>query len=168
MTHDDEFMRRCLELARQSLDDDEVPVGAVVVEGDRIIGEGRERTRVLADPTAHAEVRAIVDACRAKGMTRLEGATLYSTVEPCVLCGYVIRRVGVARVVCGVAAGQLGASSSTYALLADASIPAWGPPPAVGAGVLATECAKSFGRAATCDTRPLTDKNRTGPPRRHE
>lgn len=141
MTDDETFMRRCLELARQSLDD-EVPVGAAVVEGDRIIGEGREETRALSDPTAHAEVRAIVDACRAKGMTRLEGATLYSTVEPCVLCGYVIRRVGVARVVYGVAAGQLGASSSTYALLADASFPGWGPPPAVGAGVLATECAK--------------------------
>jgi tRNA(adenine34) deaminase len=140
MTDDDDFMRRCLELARQSLEEDEVPVGAIVVRAGQIVGEGREQTRALADPTAHAELRAIVAACRAMRMTRLEGVTLYSTVEPCVLCGYLIRSVGLAGVVYGVTAGQLGACSSTYALLADRSIPGWAPPPTINAGVLATAC----------------------------
>jgi tRNA(adenine34) deaminase len=140
MTNHEDYMRRCLALARLSLDEGETPVGAIVVEGDQIIGEGREQTRALADPTAHAEVRAIVAACQAKRTTRLEGVTLYSTVEPCVLCGYAIRSTGVARVVYGVAAGQLGACSSTYALLTDLFVPGWAPPPVINAAVLATAC----------------------------
>jgi tRNA(adenine34) deaminase len=167
---DERYMRRCLELGRQALDEGEVPVGAVIVEGDQIIGEGREQTRALADPTAHAEVRALVAACHAKRTTRLESATLYSTVEPCVLCGYAIRSAGVARVVYGLAAGQLGAYRSTYALLADPSIPGWRPPPAVYAGVLATECGELLrARRAPCHATPrLSDQNRTDPPLRFE
>ena len=119
----------------------EVPVGAVVVDGNDIVGEGMEGTRAMVDPTAHAEVRAVQAACQARGTTILNGVTLYSTVEPCVLCGYAARSVGVGVIVYGVPAGRLGACTSGYALLADASIPGWEPPPRIVSGILQAECA---------------------------
>jgi tRNA(adenine34) deaminase len=140
------YMRRCLKLARAAMDHGEVPVGAVIVEGDSIVGEGMECTRALADPTAHAEVRAVQAACQARRTTRLTGVTLYSTVEPCVLCGYVARSIGVATVVYGIPAGRLGACSSGYALLTDATIPGWGAPPRIVSGVLQADCAALLDR----------------------
>jgi tRNA(adenine34) deaminase len=135
------YMRRCLELARAAMDHGDVPVGALIVDGDRIVGEGMECTRARADPTAHAEVLAVQAACQARRTTRLPGMTLYSTVEPCVLCGYVARSIGVAAVVYGVPAGRLGACSSDYALLTDASIAGWAPPPRIVSGILQPDCA---------------------------
>lgn len=140
MAHE-RYMQRCLELARVALAEGDVPVGAVIVDGDRIVGEGTESTRALVDPTAHAEVRAVQAACQARHATTLTGATLYSTVEPCVLCGYVARSVGIGLVVYGMRAGRLGACSSEYRLLADASIPGWASPPAIVHGILEAECA---------------------------
>ena len=135
------YIRRCLELARAAMDLGEVPVGALIVDGNSIVGEGMECTRARADPTAHAEVRAVQAACQARRTTSLTGVTLYSTVEPCVLCGYVARSIGVAAVVYGVPAGRLGACSSGYALLTDASIPGWAAPPRIVSGVLQSDCA---------------------------
>ncbi len=140
MAHE-RYMRRCLELARAALEQGDVPVGAIVVEGDVIVGEGIECTRALADPTAHAEVRAIQAACRSRRTTTLPGVTLYSTVEPCVLCGYAVRSTGLSEVVYGLPAGRLGAATSTYALLTDASISGWAPPPRIVSGVLQADCA---------------------------
>jgi tRNA(adenine34) deaminase len=96
---------------------------------------------VLADPTAHAEVLAVRTACQARHTTTLNGVTLYSTVEPCVLCGYVLRSAGVGLVVYGVPAGRLGACSSDYALLTDASISGWASPPRIVSGILQADCA---------------------------
>jgi tRNA(adenine34) deaminase len=137
----EQYMQRCLELARAAIDHGEVPVGAVIVDGDRILGEGMECTRGLADPTAHAEVRAVQAACHARRTTTLTGVTLYSTVEPCLLCGYAARSIGVAVVVYGVQAGRLGACTSAYALLTDASIAGWSPPPRIVSGILQADCA---------------------------
>jgi tRNA(adenine34) deaminase len=134
-------MRRCLELARVALDRGDAPVGAVIVAGDRIVGEGWECTKALLDPTAHAEVRAVQSACRAVGATDLRGTIMYSTVEPCVLCGFAVRSVGISHVVYGMAAGRLGACSSAYALLSDAAIAGWPAPPAIVSGVLESDCA---------------------------
>jgi tRNA(adenine34) deaminase len=130
------------------MDHGEVPVGAVIVDGDRILGEGMECTRGLADPTAHAEVRAVQAACHARRTTTLTGVTLYSTVEPCLLCGYAARSIGVAVVVYGVQAGRLGACTSAYALLTDASIPGWAPPPRIVSGILQADCAGLLDRYA--------------------
>lgn len=141
-------MRRCLALARQALAAGEVPVGAVVVRGEQIVGEGIECTRTLVDHTAHAEVRAIQAACCGLQSSDLAGLTLYSTVEPCVLCAYVVRRAGLSRVVFGIPAGQAGGFTSRYALLSDASLQGWSPPPEVISGVLAAECQKLMHRSS--------------------
>jgi tRNA(adenine34) deaminase len=134
------YMRRCLELGRMALQDGETPVGSLVLRGDVILAEGQEESRSRLDPSAHAEVQAIRAACRALGSTDLSGCTLYTTVEPCVLCAYVIRQTGVSQVVYGVPAGQAGGVTSKYALLADSELARWPAPPEVVAEVLAEEC----------------------------
>ncbi len=91
-------MRRCLELAETAALAGDTAVGALIVCGDEIVGEGVERTRATHDPSAHAEVEAIRQACQHLETLDLQGCSLYSTVEPCVLCGYAIRRTGIARV----------------------------------------------------------------------
>ncbi len=137
---DERHMRRCIELARLALRTGDVPVGALVVRDDCVIGEGWERTRVRLDPAAHAEVEALRAACSALGTLELAGATLYTTVEPCILCAYAARRVGVRRVVYGVEAGSLGGATGPFPLLADTASFAGHEPPAVTGGVLAGEC----------------------------
>jgi tRNA(adenine34) deaminase len=134
------FLRRCLELAQASLEAGETPVGSLIVRGDEILGEGIEGVRTLFDPSAHAEVQAIRAACRRQRSTDLSGCTLYTTVEPCVLCAYATRRSGVSRVVYGIPAGQAGGFTSRYAVLTDPDLAGWPPPPEIVAGVLAEEC----------------------------
>ena len=133
-------MRRCLELARRALSRGDVPVGSIVVRGGWVIGEGQEGTRARLDPAAHAEVEALRAACDALGTLDLSGATLYTTVEPCVLCAYAVRQTRIHRVVFGVEAGVLGGVNGLYPLLV-ATIESPGPPPViVDGGILAEEC----------------------------
>jgi tRNA(adenine34) deaminase len=83
---DEDFMRRALELARRAEAEGEVPVGAVVVEDGKIVGEGWNRPISANDPTAHAEIQALRSASSARKNYRLTGATLYVTLEPCDMC----------------------------------------------------------------------------------
>lgn len=85
MTHE-EYMREALGLAQEAAAAGEVPVGCVIVKGDRIIGRGRNRREEYHDPLAHAELQAIVDACQTTGDWRLNGTRLYVTLEPCPMC----------------------------------------------------------------------------------
>jgi tRNA(adenine34) deaminase len=98
---DDAFMRRALELAQRAQDDGEVPVGAVVVLQDAIVGEGWNRPISAADPTAHAEIQAMRAAAASQKNYRLTGATLYVTLEPCEMCLGAMFHARVARVVYG-------------------------------------------------------------------
>ena len=140
---DEVFMRRCLELAQDALAAGDVPVGALVVREDRVIGEGRERTREDLDPAGHAEIEALRAACHALGRLDLSSATLYTTVEPCVLCAYAVRQTRIGRVVYGVNAGALGGATGPYPLLTDrVSVAGSNEPPAVTGGVLAEDCRK--------------------------
>lgn len=141
---DEHWVRRCLELARQSLDAGETPVGALVVRDGVVLGEGRERTLERLDPGAHAEAEAVRAACGALGDLDLSGATLYTTVEPCVLCAYVARRTRIARVVFGAFAGAVGAVAGTWPVLSGAAAFS-GAPPDVRGGVLAEECNRLLG-----------------------
>jgi tRNA(adenine34) deaminase len=83
---DEDFMRRALALARRAQEEGEVPVGALVVSEERIIGEGWNRPISASDPTAHAEIQALRAAAAAARNYRLTGATLYVTLEPCAMC----------------------------------------------------------------------------------
>lgn len=85
MAHRD-FMRRALELAQLASDMGEVPVGAVVVKDNKIIGEGYNRRETDGSATAHAEILAIEAACKTLGSWRLENCTMYVTLEPCAMC----------------------------------------------------------------------------------
>ena len=134
------YMRRCLELAELAALAGDTAVGALIVCGDEVVGEGIERTRATLDPSAHAEVEALRQACRHLDTLDLRGCSLYSTVEPCVLCGYAIRRTGISHVVYGVKAGQAGACSSSYAILGDGDLEGWPQVPQVTGGVLADDC----------------------------
>lgn len=139
-------MRRCLELADVAALAGDTAVGALVIRGDEVVGEGVERTRTTLDPGAHAEMEAIRQACQHLDTLDLRECSLYSTVEPCVLCGYAIRRTGIASVVYGVPAGQAGAWTSSYAILADRDLEGWPQVPTVTAGVLADECLAAMRR----------------------
>jgi len=94
-------MRRALELAKRAQDEGEVPIGAVVVFQEKIVGEGWNRPIAAHDPTAHAEVQAIRSASAAIGNYRLTGATLYVTLEPCDMCIGAMFHARIARVVYG-------------------------------------------------------------------
>ena len=80
------YMREALALAEEARVAGEVPVGAIVVIGDQVVGRGHNSPLGSSDPTAHAEMLAIREACGRVGNYRLENATLYSTLEPCVMC----------------------------------------------------------------------------------
>lgn len=94
-------MRRALELARRAQDEGEVPVGALVVLQDEVLGEGWNRPIAANDPTAHAEINALRSAAKRQGNYRLTGATLYVTLEPCEMCMGAMFHARVARLVYG-------------------------------------------------------------------
>lgn len=148
-TADADAMRLALTLAHEAAAHGETAVGAVIMRAGEVVGTGRERTRSTLDLTAHAEVDALRAASQRLQSFQLAGCTLYTTVEPCVLCGYAIRRAGIARVVYGVAAGQAGAVTSRYSILTDAGLAGWPAPPEILAGMLAAECGEALGRNRT-------------------
>jgi tRNA(adenine34) deaminase len=98
---DAKYMGEALREARKALEEDEVPIGAVVVAGDRVLGRGYNRIEGLRDATAHAEIIALGAASETLGDWRLEGATLYVTVEPCMMCLGAVFFSRVSRVVFG-------------------------------------------------------------------
>jgi tRNA(adenine34) deaminase len=111
------FMHKALELARRAEQAGEVPVGAVVVLGDEIVGEGWNQPIGQNDPSAHAEIMALRDAGKRVGNYRLSGAALYVTLEPCPMCAGAIVHARVARVVFGASDPKGGAVGSVFDLL---------------------------------------------------
>jgi tRNA(adenine34) deaminase len=122
MDQDSRFMRRALGLAGQAGEKGEVPVGAVVVMDGEIAGEGCNSPIGLSDPTAHAEMLALRNAAARIGNYRLIGATLYCTVEPCLMCLGAMLHSRIARLVYGVADPKVGAVSRLTALMEDGAI----------------------------------------------
>lgn len=129
MKQHEPYLKICLQLAEKALQEGESPVGAVVVKNGEVIGAGQEKSRQLKDITRHAEVVAIIDAL--KSMEDLSGAILYTNVEPCLLCSYVIRHHRIAEVVYIKSAGELGGTHKPYDLLTAEDINTWGKPPVV-------------------------------------
>jgi tRNA(adenine34) deaminase len=118
--HDDErWMALALEDAARGAEAGEVPVGAVVVVEGRLAGRAHNAPISLSDPTAHAEILALRSAARETGNYRLTAATLYVTVEPCVMCCGAALHARIARLVYGAADPKAGAVQSLYRLLDD-------------------------------------------------
>jgi tRNA(adenine34) deaminase len=112
VTSDSEFMRRALELARMAREQGEVPVGAVVVLDEQVIGEGFNNPIGAHDPTAHAEIVALRDAAKRIGNYRLAGARLYVTIEPCQMCVGAMVHARIAKVLYGTLEPKAGALES--------------------------------------------------------
>jgi tRNA(adenine34) deaminase len=136
---DVKFMQRALDLARRTEQDGEVPVGALVVMGNEIIGEGWNHPIGAADPTAHAEIVALRAAANRLGNYRLTGATLYVTLEPCPMCAGAIVLARVARVVFGASDPLAGAAGTVFNLLQSPSL---NHRAEVQGGVLGEECSR--------------------------
>ncbi len=113
------WMKAALREAERAFEEGEVPVGAVVVQDDRIIGRGHNRVEQLKDPTAHAEMLAITAACTTLGTKYLKGCTLYVTLEPCPMCAGAIVWARLDRVVFGAFDEKAGAASTLYNILQD-------------------------------------------------
>jgi tRNA(adenine34) deaminase len=113
------FMKQALVEARKALPSDDVPIGAVVVYKNNIIGRGYNQVELLGDPTAHAEMIAITSATATIGQKWLRDATLYVTVEPCSMCAGACVLARLKRVVYGVQDIKTGAHSSLFNLLND-------------------------------------------------
>jgi tRNA(adenine34) deaminase len=114
---DERFLRMALREATLSGEKGEVPIGCVIVKDGRVLGRGHNQMETLRDPTAHAEILAIGAACQALDNWRLEGCTLYVTLEPCPMCAGAILNGRVSRVVYGARDKRLGALGSTFNIL---------------------------------------------------
>lgn len=125
-------MMEALREARLAYDEDEIPIGAVIVCRGRIIAKGHNMTEALHDPTAHAEMIAITAATEAMGGKYLNNCTLYVTVEPCPMCAAALNWAQIGRIVYGTIDPKRGFSMFTPSLLH--------PKTEVHAGPLAEEC----------------------------
>jgi tRNA(adenine34) deaminase len=134
---DVKWMRHALGLAKRAGESGEIPVGAVVVMGNQVLGEGSNRPISESDPTAHAEIVALRAASQRVGNYRLPGATLYVTLEPCAMCAGAIVQARIARVVYGAHDSKAGAAGSVFNLLQDTKL---NHRAVIASGVLAQEC----------------------------
>ena len=130
--NDEKFMRMAIVEAERALAKGEVPIGAVVVVGDRIIGRGHNLVETLVDATAHAEMQAITAAAQTLGGKYLNQCTLYVTVEPCAMCAGAIAWSQVRRVVYGAGDDKRGYSTFSERIMH--------PKTEVMSGVLSEEC----------------------------
>ena len=110
-------MRQAIALAREAQAAGEIPVGAIVVQGGEVIGRGRNSPIRNCDPTAHAEILALREAAAKLGNYRLGGTTLYSTIEPCVMCAGALVAARVTRLVFGARDLRFGAVRSKFQLV---------------------------------------------------
>ena len=135
----DRFMEEALKEARLALEEDEVPVGAVIVKDDRIIARGHNMRMQKNDPTSHAEMEAIRAAAAYLGDWRLNGCRMYVTLEPCVMCAGAIAQSRLDAVIFGAFDAEFGCAGSRYNLPADGDI---GGHTRIAGGLMEEECAE--------------------------
>ena len=138
LQNDQAFMREALRLAAKAREADEVPIGAVVVRADKIIGRAYNQVELLKDATAHAEMLALTQAEAAVGDWRLVDCDLYVTKEPCVMCAGALVHVRIRRVIFGCADPRSGGAGGIVNLLQH---PALNHRCAISPGILENECA---------------------------
>ncbi|MFH1690781.1 MAG: tRNA adenosine(34) deaminase TadA [Candidatus Eisenbacteria bacterium] len=143
MDKDELWMKVALAEAEGALDEGDVPVGAVVVANDRVIGRGHNHVEALGDPTAHAEILAIGAACRTLKASRLTGAAIYVTMEPCPMCAGAIVLARLDSLVYGCPDSKSGYCGSLGNITDD---PALNHRVSVRSGVLEGECATLLSR----------------------
>ncbi len=131
------WMDRALAEARLAQAHDDVPVGAVVVQGGRVVAQAHNRREVDADPTAHAEILALRAAAQALGSWRLDGCSLYVTLEPCTMCAGAVVLARLPELVYGAVDPKAGAAGSLFDLVRE---PRLNHRVQVVTGVLAEEC----------------------------
>jgi len=136
---DQHYIELGLEEAAKGLVNDEVPVGALVVHQGKVIGRGYNRREELQEPTSHAEILAIREASSSLGSWRLDGCTLYVTLEPCIMCAGAILQARIPRLVFGCLDPKGGAVESLYRLCED---PRLNHSLEVTSGVLKEQCAR--------------------------
>jgi len=137
------FMRMALAEAAAAFEENEVPIGAVIVRDDRVIASAHNQREQLRDPTAHAEMIAITQAAEAVAGWRLEGCTLYATLEPCPMCAGAILQARIPTVVYGAPDPKGGAVHTLYQLLSD---PRLNHRPQITSGVMLDACGEILTR----------------------
>ncbi len=153
---DEKFMKHALREALNAYEDDEVPVGAVVVKDGRVIGRGHNQREMLKDPTAHAEMIALTAAAEAVGNWRLEECDLYVTLEPCPMCAGALVNGRIRRLIFGASDPKAGACGSLFNLVEDGRL---NHRMEVQSGVLEDDCAmllREFFRAKRLKARGET------------
>jgi tRNA(adenine34) deaminase len=138
------YMKHCLTLAREAKANGKPGVGSVLVRNDEIIGEGIEGSGDLPAVLAHAEILAIVNGISKIQTRDLSDCTLYTTVEPCVMCSYIIRSTGIKHVVIGTTTSAVGGVTSNYPILTARDIEKWKIPPTVTTRVMEQECKEAL------------------------
>lgn len=133
-------MRRCLELAAIAKRRGKTAVGSLVVREGMIIAEGVEASEEYPALVAHAEIVALLKAAEVLGTKDLSDCVMYTTVEPCFMCSYLVRETKIAEVVYGASAGQIGGSNPDFPLLATNKITRWPVEVTIRGAVLEQEC----------------------------
>lgn len=131
---DEVYMREAIKLAQQAFEEDEIPIGAIIVSKGKIIGKGYNLTERLNDVTAHAEMQAFTAAANYMGGKYLKDCTLYVTVEPCVMCGGAAYWTQISKIVYGAKDAKRGYSALNTHIIH--------PKTEVVSGVLEEECAQ--------------------------
>jgi tRNA(adenine34) deaminase len=150
--NDLEAMRLALDEARKAIEHDDVPVGAVVVAGDRVLSSAHNERELRSDPTAHAEILALRAASEVLGTWRLNEATLYVTLEPCPMCAGASVAARVGRIVYGAPDERAGAAYSIYNIVQD---PRLNHECRLTTGILAEECAELLQEFFRAKRRPV-------------
>lgn len=127
------YMKQALQEAQQAFDEEEIPIGAIVVSKNRVIGRGHNLTEKLNDVTAHAEMQAFTAAAQTLGGKYLKDCTLYVTIEPCVMCAGASYWTQIGRIVYGADEEKRGFRSKSEKILHPKTV--------LKSGVLANECA---------------------------
>jgi len=137
------YMQLALDEAERAMREEEVPIGAIIVCRDRVVAQAHNQREQLHDPTAHAEMIAITQAAESLQSWRLDGCTLYVTLEPCPMCAGAILQARIPVVVYGAADPKAGAVQSLYQLLSDSRL---NHRCEVTAGILAEPCGQILSR----------------------
>jgi len=139
MTQDEKYMKQAIKQAKKAYALDEVPIGCVIVAGDKIIARGYNRRNTDKNPLAHAELSAIRKASKKTGDWRLEECTMYVTLEPCQMCAGAIVQARIPRVVIGAMNPKAGCAGSILNLL---NVPEFNHQVELTTGVLGEECSQ--------------------------